>query len=230
MEGITVSKPTVRLIHGDCLDVLKTLDAGSVDAVITDPPYLVNYKGRWDGEQKTIVGDDDASWVLPAYGEMHRVLRNDSFLVTFYGWPHCDVFMTAFKVLGFRVVSHLVFVKAKPGLGVFTRGRHEVAFLLAKGKPKPPKPAPNDVFDWPWRPKESSGHPNQKPVQCLSPLVDKFAPDFGTVLDPFMGSGSTGVACVRAGINFIGVECDPIYFATAERRIYEANDTLPLAG
>jgi site-specific DNA-methyltransferase (adenine-specific) len=155
---------------------------------------------------------------------MQRVLREDSFLVTFYGWPHGDVFVSTFKDLGFRIVSHLVFVKNVWGLGVFTRGQHEAAFLLAKGKPKLRLPAISDVIQWDRDVKAK--HPNQKPLRVMATLVKNFAPAAGVVLDPFMGSGTTGVACVKAGLDFIGCEVDPKHFATAKRRITEANTTL----
>src|SRR3954462_13716547 len=119
----------IVIYHGNCLDILPTLDAESVDLVLTDPPYLVNYQGRWDGERRTIVGDRDGSWVAPAFAEIFRVLKDDSFVVTCYGWPHADIFVGTFRELGFRLVSHIVFVKNVWGLGRFTRGQHEVAYL-----------------------------------------------------------------------------------------------------
>ena len=59
----------VAIYHGDCLRILPALPAESVDFVLTDPPYLVNYTGRWDGDRSTIVGDNDSGWILPAYKE-----------------------------------------------------------------------------------------------------------------------------------------------------------------
>ena len=214
----------VTLHQGDCLEFMKTLDPSSVDAVITDPPYLVDYTGRWSSDIEAIEGDDDATWVRPAFEQIFRVLKDDSFCVTFYGWPHADVFVGTFKALGFRIVSHLVFVKNVWGLGYFTRGQHEQAFLLAKGKPSPPDDPASDVFDWVRV--ANAKHPNQKPTRTILDLVDRFSPEGGTVLDPFMGSGTTGVACMKSGRNFIGCEVDPHHFATAERRIEEARPTL----
>lgn len=97
----------VTLFHGDCLAILPTLPAASVDLVLTDPPYLVNYRGRWTKKRQPIAGDDNAAWLLPAYRELFRLLKDDRFLVTFYGWPHADLFVSAFKAAGFRLVSHL---------------------------------------------------------------------------------------------------------------------------
>ena len=65
-------------------------------------------------------------------------------------------------------------------------------------------------------------HPTQKPLSLIKKLVCEFTNEGDTILDPFMGSGTTGVACVQTGRNFIGIEIDPTYFAIAERRIKEA--------
>jgi DNA modification methylase len=69
-------------------------------------------------------------------------------------------------------------------------------------------------------------HPTQKPEEVMARLAEMLSPEGATVLDPFMGSGTTGVACVQTGRNFIGIEIDPTYFAIAERRIEEARQQL----
>ena len=157
----------VVIYHDDCRLVFPSLPTESVDFVLTDPPYLVNYRGRWDGDRKTIVGDDDPSWLVPAFTEIWRLLKRDSFAVVFYGWKHADLFVGTFKALGFRPVSHLAFVKNVWGLGRFTRGQHETAYLLAKGRPKPPPRGISDVIEW--ERELDAVHPNQKPVAALFP-------------------------------------------------------------
>jgi len=67
-----------------------------------------------------------------------------------------------------------------------------------------------------------TGHPSQKPINLIKELVLKFSKEGDTVLDPFMGSGTTGVACVNTGRDFIGIELDADYFKIAEKRIHEA--------
>ncbi|MCU1376744.1 MAG: methylase, partial [Actinomycetia bacterium] len=177
----------IRILLGDCVGLMSSFADGSVDFILTDPPYLVDYKGRWDGEKRGIAGDVDPSWVRPAFAELHRVLRDDSFAVTFYGWPHADVFLGTFKEVGFRPVSHLAFVKNVWGLGRFTRGQHETALLLAKGRPPIPKNGISDVFEWVRE--QDPVHPNQKPLCAMRKVLATYAPESGTVLDPFMGSG-----------------------------------------
>lgn len=207
----------VAIHHGDSLDILPTLPAESVDLVLTDPPYLVGYEGRWDGKKRAIVGDRDESWVAPAFAEMFRVMKRDSFAVTFYGWPHADVFVGTFREVGFRLVSHIVFVKNVWGLGRFTRGQHEVAYLLAKGRPRVPERGISDVIEWVRE--DDAVHPNQKPVHALRPLVAAYASAGATVLDPFMGSGSTLIAAREMGNRAIGIEIDERYCRYAVQRL-----------
>jgi site-specific DNA-methyltransferase (adenine-specific) len=84
--------PIDTVLSGDCIEVMRGLDRESVDFILTDPPYLVGYRSR-DG--RTIRNDADDRWVKPAFSEAYRVLRRDSFCVSFYGWPHADKFMAA---------------------------------------------------------------------------------------------------------------------------------------
>jgi site-specific DNA-methyltransferase (adenine-specific) len=110
----TTSKTRINsIITGDCVQVLKTLPPESIDLVLTDPPYVTSYRPR-DG--RTVTNDDNSDWLEPAFAELYRVLRPDSFCVTFYGWPVADRFMAAFRAAGFRPVSHLSFVKRYPPL------------------------------------------------------------------------------------------------------------------
>jgi site-specific DNA-methyltransferase (adenine-specific) len=199
-------RSNIRIYHGDCLDLLPELPTESVDFVLTDPPYLVDYRGRWDRDQKAIVGDDDPAWLKPAFAEIFRAMKNDTFAVSFYGWPHADVFVGTFKQVGFRLVSHMAFIKNVWGLGRFTRGQHETAYLLAKGKPPIPKAGISDVFEW--TRERDPVHPNQKPEGALRKILSTYAPKGGLVLDPFAGSCSTLVAAKSLGMAAIGCEIE----------------------
>jgi site-specific DNA-methyltransferase (adenine-specific) len=199
------------------LQILPSLAAESIDFVLTDPPYLVRFKGRWDGCQGIIVGDDDSKWLAPAFAEIFRVMRQDTFCVSFYGWPHADVFVGVWKALGFRLVSHLAFVKNVWGLGRFTRGQHETAYLLAKGRPAIPENPISDTIEW--EREQDAFHPNQKPVTSLYPLIAAYAPENGVVLDPFMGSGSTLRAAKDFGLSAIGIEIEERYCRIAANRM-----------
>src|SRR5262249_22629738 len=108
--------------------------------------------------------------------------------------------------------------------GRFTRGQHEVAYLLAKGRPAIPQRAISDVIEW--EREQDAFHPNQKPVAALVPLVLSYAEKGQTVLDPFMGSGSTLLAGRDCGNRAIGIETEFRYCELAAKRM-EQRDLFP---
>jgi len=207
--------PLNTILNGDCLGVLPTLPAQSIDFVLTDPPYITRYRSR-DG--RTVRNDDNDTWLKPAFAEMHRVLCQHSYAVSFYGWPHADRFMTAFKEAGFRVVGHLMFPKcysSNRNTG-HVKYQHECAYLLAKGYPVPRGELP-DVLPWTYT--GNKLHPTQKPVSILRSLVAAFCPKGGIVLDPFAGSGSSLVAARQLGRHWMGIELDSVYHTIASERL-----------
>src|ERR1700683_4202299 len=108
MIPATTTEPVNTILHGDCLTVLPQCAARSVNFVLTDPPYLANYRSR-DG--RGVPNDDNDAWLAPAFAELHRVLARNTFMVSFYGWPHADRFLAAWRAAGFRIVGHFVFPK-----------------------------------------------------------------------------------------------------------------------
>ena len=205
------------ILHGDCVKALPMLPDRSVDFILTDPPYLVSYKPR-DGRE--VCNDDNAAWLKPAFAEMYRVLAADGYCLTFYGWPHADRFMQAFRAAGFRPVGHFAFPKPYSSSVGHVRCQHESAYLLAKGNPRTASPL-SDIVAW----AENTGnklHPTQKPTSILRPFVESYSPEGGIVLDPFAGSGSTLVAASALGRSYIGIEIDARYHAVAARRLNPA--------
>jgi site-specific DNA-methyltransferase (adenine-specific) len=203
-----------RILHGDCTTVLPLLPATSIDLIITDPPYLVNYHPR-DG--RLCSGDDSDRWLRPSVRELYRVLKPDSFFITFYGWPWIERFMAAWRECGFRPISHLSWVKSHCSREGYTRSFHEVGYLLAKGKPPKPENAPADVLPWEYTGNEL--HPNQKPVIAITPLIEAYSEPGAIVLDPFCGSGTTGVAATICQRQFILIEKDAHHCQTAAKRL-----------
>ena len=94
-----------QVIQGDCNAVLQTLPNESVDFVLTDPPYLVRYRDR---SGRSIANDDNSGSVLSAFGDVYRVLKPNTFCVSFYGWSSVAVFFQAWKRAGFAAVGHIV--------------------------------------------------------------------------------------------------------------------------
>jgi adenine-specific DNA-methyltransferase len=211
-----------QVILGDCISVMATMPSESVDLVVADPPYLVNYTPR-DGRR--CGNDDNDAWLQPAYREICRVLKPNSFCATFYGWPWVDRFMAAWRHAGLRPVSHLTWPKEHCSKEGYTAGHHEVGYLLAKGHPpKPAKPI-SDVLPWIYTGNEL--HPNQKPVVAIAPLIQAFSRAGAIILDPFGGSGTTGEASRLFGRRFILIEKDERYWLRARERIPRARDAVP---
>jgi site-specific DNA-methyltransferase (adenine-specific) len=205
------------LYLGDCRDILPTL--GKVDAVVTDPPYGMKHSGnssRFSGgntrrglgsDHGAIVGDDQPFDPRPFMLGKHQI---------FWGFNHFPEHLTA--------GTALVWIKRNDeALGSFLSDG-EVAWL-SKGRGVY---AMRYVFAGALRAIEAfgnvyatSGHPTQKPVALMEWCLG-FLPDADVILDPFMGSGSTGVAAVKLGRQFVGIEIDPKYFETACKRIEDA--------
>jgi DNA modification methylase len=206
--------PLDTILQGDCIEVMQSLTSGSVDFILTDPPYLCNYRAR-DGQ--SVRNDQRGDWLYPAFRHMHRVLKSDAFCVSFYGWHRADDFIAAWRKAGFRLSGHIVFQKRYASSTRFMQATHEQAYLLTKGNPAfPDNPVP-DVLDWQYT--GNRLHPTQKPVGSLKSLIEAFCPEGGLVLDPFCGSGSSLVAAKELGRHFLGIELERKHFYTATRRL-----------
>jgi adenine-specific DNA-methyltransferase len=202
------------IIQADCIPAMRQLESASIDFVLTDPPYIVDYHSR-DG--RTVTNDANARWLRPSVSEIYRVLKPASFCVSFYAWNKVHLFMTAWRDAGFRAVGHIVFRKRYASSTRFLRYEHEAAYLLAKGDVTPPQQPIPDVIDF--RYTGNKLHPTQKPVEALKSLISSFCPPDGVVLDPFAGSGSTLVAAKQLGRRFLGIEIDQQYCRTAAARL-----------
>jgi site-specific DNA-methyltransferase (adenine-specific) len=213
VESVNTLVQRSRIIEGDCIEQLRRLRAESVDFVLTDPPYLVSFKDRTG---RSIQNDDNSRWLFPAFAEIYRVLKPNSYCVSFYGWSKAELFLSAWKKCGFRPVGHLVWVKRYASCVRHTQMMHEQAYLLAKGNPPLPLRPPADVLAW-----QYSGnklHPTEKAVASLTPLIEAYAPANGIVLDPFAGSGSTGVAALQCRRRCILIEKDATHYKTIRAR------------
>jgi adenine-specific DNA-methyltransferase len=202
------------VMHGDCVELMNRLEPGSIDFVITDPPYITRFQAR-DG--RTVANDDNARWLKPAFAQMHKLLKPAAFCVSFYGWNKADLFIEAWRAAGFRMIGHLVFRKKYPSSVRFLRCQHEQAYLLAKGDVQPPAQPVPDVIEFPYT--GNKLHPTQKPTAALAPLIHAFCPPQGIVLDPFAGSGSSLVAARELGRRCIGIEIDEQHHRTATARL-----------
>jgi DNA modification methylase len=210
-----LSVPANTVLHGDCISIMRSLPANSIDFILTDPPYLVRYQDR---EGRSIQNDSNSDWLVPAFSETYRVLKQDHFMISFYGWTQVDKFFHAWRSAGFRIVGHLVFRKQYASKSRFLKYQHEQAYLLAKGNPTLPENPVADVIDMPYS--GNKLHPTQKPVAALKPLIEAFTQKNDLVLDPFCGSGSSLLAAKILNRRYLGIELDPHYHAAANKRLH----------
>lgn len=205
---------TSTILQGDCIEIMRQMPANSVDFILADPPYLVNYRDR---NGRSIQNDENADWLKPAMADAYRVLKQDRVAVMFYGWTKVDTFFEAWREAGFHPVGHLVFRKSYSSKSRFLRYQHEQAYLLAKDRPPLPRQPLMDVMDM-----QYSGnklHPTQKPVMALVPLVRSFSLPGDLVLDPFAGSGSSCAAALLTARRYLGTELDETYYREAIARM-----------
>jgi len=203
-----------RVTRGDCIDVMKRIPSGAVDLIVTDPPYLVRYLDR---SGRSVKNDDNDAWLDPAFAQMHRVLKDNRFCVSFCPWNKVDRFTAGWRAAGFHAVGHIIFPKKYASSSRFVRYQHEEAYLLAKGNPPLPGSPPPDVIPWTYT--GNKLHPTQKPVGIFMPLIEAFSRPGDVVLDPFCGSGSTLVAARDLGRRFVGIELDAEHHLTASARL-----------
>jgi len=131
--------------------------------------------------------------------------------------PRADRFLSVWRECGFYAVGHFVWVKRYASCVRHNQMRHEQAYLLAKGNPVPPKHPPSDVIQWTYT--GNKLHPTQKSVCSLTPLIEAYSKPNGLVLDPFAGSGSTGVAALLARRRCLLIEKEADHYKTASARL-----------
>ena len=228
-----------RLIRGDCLNVLREIESGSVDAVITDPPYcIVNRFGiehrKNDGSRRLLEFSWDRKQSAP--DDVKEALRSSFLLCK----PSAALFVfTSIDLVGSLLpvarearftIKPAAWVKKCPppaGKGNWWPSAFELAFYGYRKSPwfGDTDPKRRNVFvadSYRYGQPGKVNHPTQKPLGLMRKIVESICPSGGVVLDPFMGSGTTGVACAQTGRRFIGIEIDEGYFAIAQKRIAEA--------
>ena len=214
---------TWRVITGDCLEVLPTLSG--VDAVVTDPPYGINTKS--DGMGKLNPWADlcnAALWYREWIGLARNAIPDDGCLWSCLNWRSMPTFQKAACDLGWPIESMLVWDKEWIGPGG-TRGlrpAYELVGLWAGPEFSIDDRGLPDVQRFKWSSHKPTGHPAEKPVALKKWLIEISTDPGDTILDPFCGSGTTGVACVQTGRAFIGIEKTDHYADIARRRIADA--------
>jgi len=215
----------ITLMQGDCLERMKEIPDGSVDMVLTDPPYGMDLtpqrkSGKFHGVK--IKNDDTLSWTDDFLQECFRVLPKNSAAFIFCSHHCISEFINSVKLAGFDVKNLLIWNKGHFGMGGNWRPVHELILLLTKGRFVTKSKNLKTIIDFKKVHHSRAVHPTEKPIDLLQHLIEQADYEPQKILDPFMGSGTTGAAAVNLGRNFIGIELDGGYFNIAKERIERA--------
>ncbi len=238
----------IEIKNGDSLQLMKELKDESIDLIVTDPPYfrvmIREYNGKmhdWDNQWESF--EDYLNWCRTWFNELNRVLKVNGSLYVFADDKISAYIQVELDKL-FNLKNNIVWVKPNNMPIKGWRSYHCYAPIterilfyskdLKKNEYKgcfTPKRNFTDVWTFPiTSSSEDTYHPTQKPISILNRIIQTSSRKGDTVLDPFMGSGTTGVASVAFRRNFIGYELDEKYFKIAKDRIENTNIILNDAG
>lgn len=200
----------------------------SVDAIITDPPYGINYQSHQRANRMAKIPNDKAPFIWWLY-DAYRVLRpgedGGGVLICFTRWDVQQIFIDALHLAGFSVKSEIVWYKMAHGAGdckAQFAPCHENILFATKGKYQFPQKRPVDVLPIPKVSSNKLLHPNEKPVELLESLIRSTTRPRALVLDPFAGSGPTLLAAQKCGRQSIGVEIESKHCDTIRSRFETA--------
>lgn len=213
------------VITGDSLTVLRSMDDESIDMVITDPPYGIDYQsGRKEKERRLAkIKNDKAPFIWWIY-DAARVVKRGGGVLCFARWDVQQTFADALRLAGLTVKSVIVWDKKAHGMGDLKGSfapRYEVIIFTTKGRFELPGKRPDDLIACAKVGNQNLTHPNEKPVELLEQLIEATTTPGALILDPFAGSGSTLVAAAKTGRKYIGIEIDEHYSHLAATRAAE---------
>lgn len=224
---------TNKIIHGDCLEITKDIPDNSIDLIITDPPYGIEYssnggprvsKHRKDkiASETKIVGDE---FINPLwFKEMFRVLKSGSAVYIFCNWDSYSEMRSYVNNVGFKLKTPIVWDKGNCGMGDLKGdygNQTEIIIYAVKGRHKLNGGRDRNIVKC-QRPADAYRlHPTQKPEDLISFLMKKSSFPGDIILDMFLGSGTTVNVCQSIDRKFIGIEKDKKYYDIAIQRIAE---------
>lgn len=239
------------LIHGNCLEILPTLPAESVDLIVTDPPYNVSRskdidRGSWEklstrrkakltrdfGDWDKFTPENFEAFTLAWLAEAARVMKPESTAFVFFTLEGLGMLERLAPKAGLRWLQALIwhktnpapnfqsqrrFVRSNEGIGWMQKGTQRV--MTWNGGP-----ARHDFIETGiCQGSERLGHPTQKPLAVIEPLILVASAPEDLILDPFAGTGTTLVAAKRLGRRYIGIEQDERYAAIARSRLSQGS-------
>lgn len=219
-----------KIYQGDCLELMQNIDDRSIDMIITDPPYstpTVTAFGR-----KKVFNLADLSiqefYFRSIKNEFERILKPNGRVFIFCDDKYYPVLFCVFYE--WQNKNLLIWDKGKIGMGNPFRKQHELIFYINRETYKYKKS--DGITHYPtvmkYKHDTNKLHGAQKPIKLIEDLINGFSGKSNIILDPFIGSGTTAIACLKTNRNFIGIELEPKYIDIANNRIDEFTQQMSL--
>ena len=223
----------IDLRCGDCLEIMKDIPDGSIDLIVTDPPYKLTSRGssgtmggywREEKAKKGIIFDNNSISCKEYLPQFYRILKDKSILYLMCNNTNLQEMINVATKSGFKFVKSLIWEKGNKICGRYYMNCFEYILLFRKGGDRPINNCGTpDILKVPIKKqKDSNGknlHNTEKPVELMKILIENSSNKNDIVMDPFMGIGSTGIASKESNRKFIGIELDEKYFEIAKERI-----------
>ena len=223
----------IKLINGNCLDTLKNIPNESIDLIVTDPPYPTTSRGNAGNSGGMLQKDINKKGKVFTYNninckeyapEFYRLLKDGSHCYVMTNHINLIDMLNTFTDVGFHFIKSLIWNKGNKIMGQYYMSQYEYILFFRKGKGKKINNCgTSDILSISnKKTKDKDGkniHDTEKPVELMEVLVNNSSQENELVLDPFMGVGSTGIACIKNNRNFIGIEIDENYFTIAKERM-----------
>lgn len=219
-----------RIYNMDCLEGMKEILDNSVDMILTDPPYGIDYQSQRKKDKSEWMPKiiNDKKPFTGFIEESARILKDDGCMMVFTRWDVQQEFVEEIKKNKLDIKNVIIWDKQIHGMGDLKRAygsKYESIIFANKKRFRFPNKRPTDIISCQRVLPNKLKHPNEKPVMLIETLIRQCTGDDAVIIDAFMGSGTTAIACINTNRNYIGFELDEDYFNIAEERIKNARES-----
>lgn len=217
-----------KIHHANCMDVIESIQENSIDAIVTDFPYGIDYQSNHRKEKFDKIHNDDkpyVEWIKPVFSKM----KDGGRLICFYRYDVQEELFVSLRDAGFDIKSQLVWDKGNWSAGDLESSfglMHELMVYATKGRYVFKNGRPNSVYRCNRVPTTKMIHPNEKPVQLNQALVRDITEVGELILEPFSGSGSLAVAAKIEKRNFIACDLDLKNVINGNKRLIQTSTNL----
>lgn len=223
----------MKLICGDCLRTLKNIPDESIDLLVTDPPYPTTSRGSAGNSGGMLQKEINKKGKVFNFNninckeyapEFYRILKDGSHCYIMTNHINLIDMLNTFTNCGFHFIKSLIWNKGNKIMGQYYMSQFEYILFFRKGKGKKINNCgTSDILSVKnIKTKDNNNnnlHDTEKPVELMKILIENSSNENDLIIDPFMGIGTTGIACKELNRNFIGIELDEKYFNIAKERI-----------